>query len=51
MRLTHAIQSLILKGPGVCVHGIHGNLYKRPTSIELIFCLIHALESIFSTAY
>lgn len=51
MRLTHAIQGLTLKGPGVCLHRVHGNLYKRPTSIEMIICLIHALESIPSTAY
>lgn len=51
MRLTHAIQGLTLKGPGVCLHGVYGNLYKCPTSIEMIFCLIHAIESTFSTAY
>lgn len=38
---------LILKGPGVCLYGIHGDLHEPPTSIEVKFYVIYGIVSIF----
>ena len=38
---------LILKRPGVCLYGIHGDLHEPPTSIEVKFYVIYGIVSIF----
>ena len=39
------------KGPRVFLNGIRDNLYNLPTGIDIIFCVIYGIESIFSTTH
>lgn len=40
------------KGLEICLDGIRDNLYKSPTSIELVFYLVYVvIETTFSTTY
>ena len=40
-----------LKGPRVFLYEIHEDLYKPPTSIEIIFHLDYNMQLIFSKSY
>jgi len=40
------------KGLGICLCGIRDNLYKSPTTIEIMFYLVYVvIETTFSTTY